>query len=164
VTALMAQDARLTGSFTQTRQLRGFKRPLVSKGTFVLVRDGGLTWETLQPFPSKLEVRRDVITTTQGSREVFRLDARQQPGAKELTELLFGAIRGDFTALSTRFEVQGQVTGNAWAVTLTPRTEGLKGFVERLELEGDRVVRTLHVVETSGDDVRITLSDVRGGP
>ncbi|MCA3012513.1 MAG: outer membrane lipoprotein carrier protein LolA [Myxococcaceae bacterium] len=164
VSAMLSQEPRLTGAFTQTKVLRGFKRPLVSKGTFSLRRAEGLTWTTEAPFQSRLEVRPGAITTTQREREVLRLDAREQPELKDVTDLLFSVVGGDVGGLSERFTVEGRVSPAAWSLTLTPRALALKGFIARLDLEGDRYVRAIRIVEASGDESRITLTDVRADP
>ncbi len=44
--------AVLRGEFEQTKTIKGFKRPLVSKGSFVMAAGKGVLWVTAQPFAS----------------------------------------------------------------------------------------------------------------
>jgi hypothetical protein len=164
VAAMLSKEPRLAGAFTQTKNVRGFKRPLVSRGTFRLRRAEGLTWVTEAPFQSKLEVRPGAITTTQREREVLRLEARTQPELQGFTELLFSVIGGDVARLTERFTVDGRVSATGWSLVLSPRSDSLKAFLARLELEGERYVRAVRIVETSGDETSITLTDVRAEP
>jgi hypothetical protein len=46
----------LQGEFEQSKSLKGFKNPLVSKGEFLLARSQGIVWETKQPFASTLVI------------------------------------------------------------------------------------------------------------
>ena len=164
VAAMLSKEPHLTGAFTQTKTVRGFKRPLVSKGTFSLRRAEGLTWVTEVPFQSRLEVRPGAITTSQRDREVLRLDARERPELKGVTELLFSVIGGDVAQLNERFTVDGRVSATGWSLVLSPRAADLRGFLTRLELEGAQYVHAVRIVEASGDETRITLTDVRAEP
>jgi len=53
----------LKGQFEQTKTLKGFKNPLVSRGQFLVARGQGVWWHTQQPFESTLVVTKTRLFT-----------------------------------------------------------------------------------------------------
>lgn len=146
----------LRGEFEQTKTLKGFKRPLVSKGSFVMARDRGVQWVTVQPFASTLVVTRERLVTLGESGVQQQIDTRQEPGLRAVNEMLMALLAGDVKALSARFKTEGSLQGSqGWQLVLTPREAALAGFIARIELEGDRHVKLVDLKEASGDDSRI---------
>jgi outer membrane lipoprotein-sorting protein len=153
------QDASvLQGTFEQSKQVKGFKRPLKSSGTYVVKKGEGVQWNTLKPFPSELTVRAGDITSKQGDKEVFKLDAKSEPTVRVITQLLFSLLAGDLAALGTWFEASGTVGEREWRIELTPKTDGLKKVFMKIALSGDASVRSVHLMELNGDATLITLT------
>ncbi|MGH6649217.1 outer membrane lipoprotein carrier protein LolA [Aquabacterium sp.] len=149
----------LRGDFEQTKTLKGFKRPLVSHGVFVMARGKGVLWTTKAPFASTLVVTRErLVTVTEGSTQ--QIDTRQEPGLRAVNDMLMALLAGDLQALASRFNSAGSLQGaQGWRVSLTPRDAALARFIARIELEGDRHVRQVRLAEASGDDSRIVFSN-----
>ena len=51
----MADDAVLRGSFEQRKSIKGFRNPLVSRGEFIVARQRGVVWRTVEPFGSSTQ-------------------------------------------------------------------------------------------------------------
>ncbi|RZI86109.1 MAG: outer membrane lipoprotein carrier protein LolA [Rubrivivax sp.] len=147
--------AVLRGEFEQTKTLKGFKRPLVSRGSFVMARGKGVLWITGEPFASTLVVTRErLLTVTEGGTQ--QIDTRQEPGLRAVNDMLMALLAGDVKALASRFQSEGALLGaQGWRVSLTPREPALVRFIARIELEGDRHVNQVRLNEASGDDSRI---------
>lgn len=150
--------AVLRGDFEQTKTLKGFKRPLVSHGGFVMAAGKGVLWVTKTPFASTLVVTRErLVTVTEGGTQ--QIDTRQEPGLRAVNDMLMALLAGDLKALASRFQSEGGLQGDqVWRVTLTPRDAALARFIARIELEGDRHVRQVRLTEASGDDSRIVFT------
>lgn len=148
----------IRGDFEQTKSIKGFKKPLVSRGQFVIARGRGIQWITLTPFPSTLIVTRDRLTTvTEGSTQ--QLDVRQEPGLRAVNDLLLAVLGGDMKALNARFQVDGGLQGaQGWRMMLVPRDAALSRFIARIEMEGDRYVQSVRMSEASGDENRIRFT------
>lgn len=148
----------IRGDFEQTKSIKGFKKPLVSRGQFVISRGRGIQWVTQAPFPSTLIVTRDRLTTvTEGGTQ--QLDVRQEPGLRAVNDLLMAVLGGDMKALHARFQVEGGLQGTqGWRMTLVPRDAALSRFIARIEMEGDRHVQSVRMSEASGDENRIRFS------
>lgn len=148
----------IRGDFEQTKSIKGFKKPLVSRGQFVIVRGRGIQWITMAPFPSTLIVTRDRLTTvTEGG--MRQIDVRQEPGLRAVNDLLMAVLGGDMKALNARFQVEGGLQGaQGWRMTLVPRDAALSRFIARIEMEGDRHVQSVRMSEASGDENRIRFT------
>jgi hypothetical protein len=148
----------LTGTFEQSKQVKGFKRPLKSSGTYRVAKSEGVNWNTQKPFASELTVRAGDITSKQNGVEVFKLDAKSEPAVRVITELLFSLLAGDLPSLATQFEQGGEVGEKDWRIELTPRSESLKKVFVRITLKGDEHVRSVHLLEVAGDATLISLT------
>jgi outer membrane lipoprotein-sorting protein len=156
----------LRGGFEQEKQVAGFKHPLRSQGRFVLARDRGVLWSTLEPFPSEMVVTRDRIFSfdSAGQRRV-QLDATQQPALRQINTMMFALLDGDVAALAARFDIAAQpLPGNAWALTLTPKSALLAKAFARIELRGDRYVREVVLTEGGGDRTALKFVDLSETP
>jgi outer membrane lipoprotein-sorting protein len=164
VKAQLGEVNLVRGAFEQQKQVKGFKRPLISTGDFLVAKGRGVKWHTLKPFESVLTVRKDDISSKQGETEVFHLDASKEPTVRVINSVLFALLAGDVEVLRTHFEVQGEVKPAGWTLELTPKTKGLAQVLARITLTGDRFVRHLELAEGSGDTTTITVTAAADGP
>lgn len=153
----------LRGQFEQVKRVKGFKNPLVSRGDFLIARDHGIVWHTLTPFESTLVVTRDRLQSRQADGSVSsQLDAREEPGLRAVNALLFALMAADLETLSQRFHIQGTVgedtAAQDWRISLSPRDAALAQWLSRVELQGDRFVRSATLIEARGDESLIRFS------
>ncbi len=157
VKSKLSDAAVQRGTFEQSKQVKGFKRPLKSSGHYVVTKGQGVQWNTLKPFPSELSVKADEISSKQGGTEVFRLDAKSEPTVRLITQLLFSLLAGDLAALESQFIATGEVGAERWSINLQPKSDGLKKVFARIALEGGASVRSVLLEEQNGDSTTITL-------
>lgn len=149
----------LRGDFEQTKTIKGFKKPLISRGHFLMARGKGIQWVTAEPFPSTLVVTKDRLLTIMDKGVQQQLDARQEPGLRAINELLLAVLGGDLNALNARFQIDGGLQGaQGWRLTLVPRDATLLRFISRIEMDGDRHVQHVRLSEGSGDESRIQFT------
>ena len=142
----------LRGSFEQTKSLSGFKKPLISKGTFVIDRVKGVQWITATPFSSTLVVTRERLTTWGQDGNKQQLDTKREPGLRAVNDLIMAMLSGDLKVLATRFQTNGSMkSAQAWNLSLTPKEAGLAGFIKNIDIDGARHVEQVRIVEPSGD-------------
>ena len=157
----LASEPVLRGAFEQRKTIKGFRQPLVSSGEFVVARQRGVLWRTTQPFPSTLVVTPDRVVARQADGSVARrLSAGEEPAVRAISETLFGVMAADLGALSRRFEVaDGELKGrDAWRIVLQPRDPALARWVQRVELEGDRLLQVVRLQESGGDATIIRMT------
>lgn len=163
VKARLAQPDVITGTFEQSKVVKGFKKPFKSTGTYEVKKGEGVKWNTTAPFASELTVSADSIRSTQGGAEQFKLDAKTEPTVRVITQLLFSLLAGDVGALSTHFDTTGRVDGREWSIELTPKPGPLAKVFQRISLKGDSAVRSVHMQELSGDATLISLTPSPAG-
>lgn len=166
VRARLAQPPVLRGQFEQSKQLEGFRQPLVSRGDFLLVREQGVAWDTREPFPSTTLLTRERLLTRlpDGSQRVL-LDAAASPGTAAVNALLMALVAGDLDALAERFALEETLAdGDRWQLRLTPREDALKQAFARIELAGDRFVREVRITESGGDLTTLRFLDLSDTP
>ncbi|MCK9684292.1 LolA family protein [Scleromatobacter humisilvae] len=150
----------LKGEFEQTKTLKGFRNPLVSRGEFLVARGQGVWWHTKLPFESTLVVTRTRLFTRNADGSASDLvDAQAEPGVKQVNELIFSLLAADPEALADKFAVVAQPVGaNGWTLALTPRDANLAKFLVRATLAGERDVQTVRIDEARGDTTQIRFS------
>jgi len=163
IQAMLAKPDQLCGTFSQTKQLAGMKKPLASSGRFCVVAGKGVLWRTLKPFPNTLRLKRDEIVHLQGERVAMRLDASQEPTVRMINGVLFSLLAGDLGQLDSLFEVDGSATNDSWKVSLKARNAALARAVGAIALDGGAYVRSIHMAEESGDRTDIVFSDIKTG-
>lgn len=156
----------LRGEFEQKKTVAGFKKPLVSRGVFLLSREKGILWDTRSPFASTLTMTRKSLSARQGTSGAgYHLDTRREPALAAMNELLFALLSGDVATLSQRFRVEGELMGKeGWRLALTPTDAGLSRVFRRVQLQGDRFVREVRLEEARGDSSVIQFSNLTQTP
>jgi hypothetical protein len=150
----------LKGEFEQTKTLKGFRNPLVSRGEFLVARGQGVWWHTQQPFETTLVVTPTRLFTRNADGSASDLaDAQATPGVQQVNELVFALLAADLDALAARFTLVAQPVGAAgWTLVLTPRDASLAKFLVRATLAGERDVQTVRIEEARGDATLIRFS------
>jgi outer membrane lipoprotein-sorting protein len=150
----------LKGTFEQTKTLKGFRNPLVSRGEFLVARGQGVWWHTQQPFESTLVVTRTRLFTRNADGSASNLmDAQAEPGLQQVNALIFSLLAADPEVLADKFNVSAQAVGaSGWTLTLTPRDANLARFLVRATLAGERDVQAVHIDEARGGATQIRFS------
>lgn len=161
IAARLSDAPVIRGRFEQRRQLAGFATTLVSKGDFVLAREHGLAWNTREPVASSLVITPMQLVVRGADGQVQqRMVADDQPAMRILGESMVALLRGDFSSLLPRFTVEARKTGkDGWALTLTPTDSGIRRAFTRIDIAGDRFVRSIRMDEAGGDTTQIRMID-----
>lgn len=166
VRSRLTQPAVLRGQFEQRKQLKGFRNPLVSRGNFLLLRERGVAWDTVEPFASSALLTRERLLTRlpDGSSRVV-LDASASPGMAAANSLLMALVAGDVEALGSQFDAEESLAADgSWTLRLQPREAGLKRVFLRITLHGDRHVREVDIEESGGDRTTIRFVGLSDQP
>ena len=150
----------LKGEFEQTKTLKGFKNPLVSRGEFMVARGQGVWWHTQQPFETTLVVTRTRLFTRNADGSAANLmDAQAEPGLQQVNALIFSLLAADLDVLADKFTVVAQPVGAAgWTLVLTPRDPNIAKVLVRATLAGEHDVQSVRIEEARGDATLIRFS------
>jgi len=94
----------------------------------------------------------------------MRLDASQEPTVRMINGVLFSLLAGDLGQLETLFQVEGSAGDSGWKVALKAKSAALARAIGAISLDGGAYVRTIHMVEESGDKTDIVFEDIKTGP
>lgn len=159
----MADDPVLRGTFEQRKSVKGFRNPLLSRGDFVVARGRGVLWRTREPFATTLVVMQGGVVSLNAEGAVARrLSASEEPGVRAISETLFALMSADLAVLAQRFQIEGELSAGSWRLQLLPRDPVLSRWLQRVELEGDRFLRGVRLLESSGDQTQIRLAGHAG--
>lgn len=161
----LQQPELLRGQFEQRKVVKGFTRPLRSRGEFLFWQGHGVIWHTRAPFEASLILTPRALASRQNNQTLQRLDAQKEPGLRALNETLMALLSGNLTSLQQRFDITGTVIGTAaWQLRLTPRDARLAGIIQRIELSGDAHVREVNMLERNGDTSHIRFDRLSTSP
>lgn len=150
----------IQASFTQTKTLRALKRPLVTHGNIVFMRDKGVLWRIDKPYKAAYLLSPDSVT------EVFADGRRRVRGINEVPALaqvgkVFQAIfQGDTQVLSNYFEITHHGDATRWRLELKPKPQ-LAQFLKSIQAQGGEFLDRLDISEANGDLTRIEFSNGR---
>lgn len=167
---------QMRARFRQSRTIPMLRRPMVSSGT-LLMRDGAIRWDTLEPAPSTMlvsegEIRLyypesailEIYSTTGGS--TGAADAGDLPAQAR------GGARPRLSQLRDRFTIteipassfENAPAGDLLGLELTPIDEPTAAQVRRVRVLIDTaipMVRRVQITNAEGELTDIELSDLR---
>jgi len=151
----------LRGRFKQERQLKGFDRPLISTGDFVLDHGLGLIWRTEQPFSIMTVITAAGLVQSIDGAETTRLAAVRLPFLARLYDLLGAALSGDWRALDKLFQVTRQGDAGHWEIGLVPQAgaDSLAMPLRSVTLRGGQFLDEAKIVRLDGDTDQLVFSD-----
>lgn len=157
-----------SGSFVQERSAANLKRPLRSRGSFVICGEG-IAWKTEKPVSSLLAVSRDKIIQAGPDGRKTVIDGSGNETFKNIAGTLATLFSGDRTELEKNFRVSfsaeaGRSGGNDWSIRLLPRDSTIASAIKSVVMEGGRegqesFIRSVIIEEENGAVIRYSFSD-----
>lgn len=166
------QPPLLSGSFVQEKTVQGLKKPLVSRGDFLVAKDKGVIWRTRKPFEEAVAVTPEGIYSLREEKGAVRRQALHQGNLGAAMDMVQKVLSGDAGQLAKAFKVNevsavDTVQGRAvrtWTLELTPLMPAMAQVLTAIRAEGaegSAYVRRVEYREANGDRTRIRFSDVR---
>jgi hypothetical protein len=151
----------LRGRFRQERTIKGFDRPLVSTGDFVLAPGHGLIWRTETPFAIITVITPSGLVQQVGGVETNRLSTARLPFLANLYDMLGGALSGDWHALRTQFDVTQHGDAARWDLVLVPRSGPDPATMpfRSITLQGGRFLDQVSIVRPGDDSDQLRFTD-----
>jgi hypothetical protein len=151
------------GEFEQRKYLEALKKPLVSRGDFLVARDRGLVWRTRTPSAQTVRLTRSGISQEQDGETRFRISADREPGVRAVIRILLPLFGADFDRLKPQFQITGRIQGEGWRAVLRPIPAPLLQVFKELRLEGASHVERVELLEANGDRTEIRFTRVQLG-
>jgi outer membrane lipoprotein-sorting protein len=160
--ALHNSQPSLQANFREERHLAILKEPVVNEGrVWVTLPDkirreiGGKTPETTVIDGKKMSI----YYPNYQQLEVY--DLAKRPMIKDSLRALTAGL--NFQEVGTYYNVEGSKDGNAYHITLTPKTASVKKLVKTVDLTLDENLAPARVIveDAKGQKLTITYSNVR---
>ncbi|ACA88854.1 outer membrane lipoprotein carrier protein LolA [Shewanella woodyi] len=166
------------GKFTQYRQLKVLKKPLISHGQFAFDSSLGLVWQQTRPFPSTLVLKDGELIQidSSGNRQITKASESQGAGAlaETMPKLLKALLSGEITALNDQFNLylihskesttSSSLQVNGWQLGLVPKDPLMLKVIPQMVLQGENQLRSLTLLSSNGDTSRIEFEQINSDP
>jgi hypothetical protein len=150
----------LYGKFTQEKTIVGLKKPLISHGDFLVVRDKGVVWRTQKPFASAVSVTRKGIWSLNPTGQAIKRAPIHQGNLGVAMDMIQKVLAGDPASLSRIFSVAETGDAQKWAMDLKPLDPVVAKVINSIHLQGGKQVDQVDYLEANGDRTRIDFTDV----
>lgn len=150
VAAQLHHPPVVRGTFCQEQRVQGFKKPLLSRGRFLLVQGRGILWDTDKPFATRLSITHAHLQSTGADGRVL-FDMGQGAALGAFHEILFAVLAADVGTLRKHFAMDGS-SGPSWRLHLTPLPDDpVSHALAEVTLEGAATVERIALAEANGD-------------
>ena len=149
----------IKGTFERTKTISGLNRSLLSKGAFIIAKDHGIVWETINPFPSTLAMGKTYLVQSDPAGRKTRLDAAENETFLRLADTINAVFSGDSQKLTANFETFFAETAGTWTIGLVPAESSVRSFATRIVMSGDSVIRSIMIYEQNGDSIHYRLAN-----
>lgn len=148
--------------FTQTKQMAALKRPLITTGHLIFLREEGVLWQIEKPYriayllsdEKIVEIAADGSRTERGQRDV--------PGLAQIGRVFHAMLGAQTDILHEYFNVSVEGNEKKWRIILTPRHAQIAQFLTQLQLSGGQFVDQIRILEAGGDTTQIRFTNSRG--
>ncbi|MCB9615409.1 MAG: outer membrane lipoprotein carrier protein LolA [Sandaracinus sp.] len=152
----------LSAHFVEEKTIALLATPIRSEGEIHFVAPGTLMRRVTSPTASAALIERGRLTmVANGQRQEIDLASNAVVGG--FISSFADVLAGDRAALERTYRIAYERTPEGdWKLTLRPKGAPLNQFLTEMEMIGrDRSVRSMRMVEVSGDVTMTTFSDVR---
>ena len=162
ISAQVDQYSVVRAEFTQTKQMAAMKRPLITTGKLVFVRQHGVLWQIEQPYRISyllseekiVEIGPDGIRKERSQREI--------PGLAQVGRVFRAMLGANTAALHEYFDVVANGNAKKWRIDLKPRQPQIGKFITSLHISGGHFVESIRIVEAEGDTTLIRFRNSHG--
>lgn len=157
---LLQQPQNIKGHFTQLRYLKSMKKPVAAQGEFLLVPNAGLLWQMKKPFVDSMRIRKSGIEQLNAQNK-WVASKQSASAQKNQVKLFLNLLAGQTSGLQSQFNLKLQGNAKNWHLQLLPKTMLMKQIFTRIDIQGDSLVRKIHLYETQGDRTEIAFTDIK---
>lgn len=144
------------GQFVQEKHLKVLSQPFITKGQYSYQHDLGLTWRTLQPIESELNITTAGVQERQPDGQLKTLTNDSQ-----FSSLLLALFSGEQQSLRNQFTIEQQQN----TVILTPKAKQISDVISKIVLViADTSIQQITLFEPSENLTKIFLTQSASAP
>jgi outer membrane lipoprotein-sorting protein len=150
--------------FTETRQTRLLKKPMVSEGTLTFIPPATFVKTIKTPGEEEATIAGNIVTLKKREEHGYRIDRIALDGHPALEGTLGSFVhlmRGEKAALEKLFTTETSGSEEAWELTLTPRSQEMLEYIQEIRVEGGKGdLSTITYEETNGNQITLQLGAI----
>jgi hypothetical protein len=153
----------LQGRFEQEKRIAKIRRPLESRGRFVLVQGKGMLWRTEAPIQSLLTLTADALSVVQGDHRIVSRSLSGDSSLRVFGQGVVAAFMGDVSQIRQSFRlIAAHVPQRPapWSLSLQPREAAVGKLMREIQLVGGEQIESIKISESNGDNTLIRLLDL----
>jgi len=149
--------------FTQVKELSFMDEKVTSEGKMFFKIPDKIRWEYTKPSRYVFSMDGQNIHMTSGG-NTTTMSANQNKLFKEISNVMVGGVSGAGLVDSPDFDAQFFVGNSDYKIVLNPQKKEIKSIFSAIQLyvdKSDSRIRSVEMVEPSGDKMTITLRNVQ---
>ena len=149
----------MRGTFEQEKFISSLNRSLKSSGNFIIAARLGMVWDTVRPFPSTMTLGKDYIIQSRPGGQRTVLSAQGNETFLRIADVISSVFTGNAQGLTDNFEVYYLERNSSWELGLIPLDRAINAFAGIITMNGDTVIRSIHIIEQNNDTITYILSN-----
>jgi len=157
------KQKNVKAGFKQKKKIKVLRRPLISKGNILFVKDMGLIWRIRHPFKSVMVINSSGIYQQRKKELIPMLSVKQNPMASGFMESFLSLFSGDFSKLEKYYQIYHQQDDQGkWKIGFIPKREPHNKIIEKMILSGDSkgFFNSFQLWEINGDKTEVSFTQI----
>lgn len=152
--------AAFHASFTESRTLPGFDKPLLSHGVVDFSRKDGVRWEVTAPYHYLFKMDEKGMQEVLPDGSQRSIDVEHAPWLAVIQRIFMGALAGDAILLGEYFDVDAKDTTGGRDIELAPKVGPMAKAIKHVSVTEGDAPRSIRIDEVSGGVISIRFEDV----
>jgi outer membrane lipoprotein-sorting protein len=153
----------MQGDFIQIKELSFMDDKVTSEGRMYYKKTNKIRWEYTKPYKYVFSMDGQNVRMTSGDK-TNKVPVKSSKMFGEISKVMVGGVSGSGLVDSPDFDTQFMVGKDDYKVVLTPKKKEIKDMFSSVQLfvnKADSRIRSVELIEKSGDKTTITLKNIR---
>jgi len=163
ITQASGNMTTMQSDFTQVKELSFMDDKVTSEGKMYYKKTNKIRWEYVKPYKYVFSMDGQNVSMTSGD-NTNKVPVKSNKMFGEISRVMTGGISGSGLVDSPDFDSQFMVGKDDYQIILTPKKKEIKDLFSSVQLyvgKSDNRIRSVELVEKSGDKTTITLKNVK---
>jgi outer membrane lipoprotein-sorting protein len=163
MTAAAAGMHTMQADFVQIKELSFMDDRVTSQGTMAYKKANKIRWEYTKPYKYVFSMDGENVRMTSGDK-TNKVPVKSSRMFGEISKVMVGSVSGSGLVDSPGFDTHFMVGKDDYKVVLTPKKKEIKDLFSSVLLfvnQSDNRIRSVELIEKSGDKTIISLKNVR---
>ena len=153
----------MQGDFIQVKELSFMDDKVTSEGKMYYKKTNKIRWEYTKPYKYVFSIDGQNVRMTSGDK-TSKVPVKSSRMFGEISQVMVGGVSGSGLVDSPDFDTQLTVGKDDYKLVLVPKKKEIKEMFSSVQLFVNKVdhrIRSVELIEKSGDKTTITLKNVQ---